>query len=160
MSMSELANASLIGRATLYRYFPTKQVLLESIRDDALRNIERVLSDESSSVDIRESLTRIARAVLVQSAIGVLLERERVAFDGDALETSLYSRVDQLFMRAKREGVVDQNIDTRDITYHFLGILRTGSWLVSKKHASVETSASTAVRLLLCGFGPPQKDRI
>ncbi len=66
--MAEIAAESRIGRATLYRHFPTREVLIEAILARALDDVERAIAasrlDEGGA---SEALTRLIAALFEMS---------------------------------------------------------------------------------------------
>jgi AcrR family transcriptional regulator len=63
--MHEVAAAAGLGRATLYRHFPTREALVEAIREQAVEDAEQALAacrlDEGSATD---ALRRLCAAWL------------------------------------------------------------------------------------------------
>jgi AcrR family transcriptional regulator len=63
--MNEVAAAAGLGRATLYRHFPTREALVDAIREQALEDAEQALAacrlDEGSAAD---ALRRLCAAWL------------------------------------------------------------------------------------------------
>lgn len=158
MSMAELAEKAGIGRATLYRYFPNRQILLEYIRDYALQELSEVITDTiSSAMEIKEALASISRATLAQSEIGLLLMREKVIIDQTTLETTLFAPLDNIIEKAVAQGLLTSNIPVRTLTYYFAGLIRTSTVLIIQGNISVEQATRYILQLFFAGFG--QADR-
>jgi AcrR family transcriptional regulator len=58
--MADVAAGAGVGRATLYRHFPTREALMQAIRDQAVEDAERALAacrlDEGSATDALQRL--------------------------------------------------------------------------------------------------------
>jgi AcrR family transcriptional regulator len=64
-SMAEIAFAAGIGRATLYRYFPTREALVSGLVRDAVDELTAAVeAAELDTVDLREGVARLGRAFL------------------------------------------------------------------------------------------------
>ncbi len=154
MSMSDLAEAAGIGRATLYRYFPNRQALLDSIISRAVCDLKSlVASSGSNELQTRESLTRFARAVLAKAGIALIFMRERIVVDKEILEKTIVAPLNAMIEDAQNVGIFKQDIPSRAITFFYLGLLRAGIMLVAEESSTVEESAAHAVRLLFDGCG-------
>lgn len=154
MSMAEVAEAAGVGRATLYRYFPTRQALLDSINSRALGDLSQLISAvERADLCARESLSRIARAVLAQAGIALLLMRERVVRNEGTFEESVFKPLNVMIYGAQESKEFDFDVPSRSITMLFLGLLRAGIVLVSEGSGTVEEVAANVVRLLFEGLG-------
>jgi len=65
VSMAEIAAAAGIGRATLYRYYPTREALVTGLMLDALDQVAQgIAAAELDTVDVREGVARLGRAFL------------------------------------------------------------------------------------------------
>lgn len=158
MSMGDVAEAAGVGRATLYRYFPNRKILLESIRDQSLLELGTLIhSSNKDGVETKEALGRIARSVLTQAGISLLLIRERVVFDKQILEETLFQPLDKLFTTVQQNEQLLPHIPVRTITLFFIGLLRTGSSLVAEEVCSTEETASYIIKLIFDGFGNSSK---
>ena len=154
MSMADVAEAAGVGRATLYRYFPTRQALLDSISGRALGDLSQLISAvEKTDLSARESLSRIARAVLAQAGIALLLMRERVVVNDGTFEESVFKPLNLMIDVAQKSKEFDPDVASRSITMLFLGLLRAGVVLVSEGSSTVEEVAANIVRLLFDGLG-------
>lgn len=68
-SMAEIAAAAGVGRATLYRYYPTREALVTGLMRDALDEVvTAVEAAELDTVDVREGVARLGRAFLGTAA--------------------------------------------------------------------------------------------
>jgi TetR/AcrR family transcriptional regulator, mexCD-oprJ operon repressor len=77
-SVAEIAAAAGVGRATLYRYFPTREALLEALAAEALQELAARITDAGlERVPVPEALQRLLRAFLTVSDRYVVLARER-----------------------------------------------------------------------------------
>lgn len=157
LSMGELAEKAGVGRATLYRYFPNRKQLLESIRDLALEEISEVITQTlTSNLKTEDALARISRAILNRAELGVLFIREKIVIDKPLLERLLLSPVDQIFIEAQGDGAITSSLKPRIITTYFLGLLRTGSLLVVQNDSSPEEAAADIINLIFHGFRAPE----
>ena len=77
-SMLDIAAAAGVGRATVYRYFPTRQALLDELAGVALERAgERLSAAGLDRVPAREGISRAVRALVAVGEYFVVLERER-----------------------------------------------------------------------------------
>ncbi|MFE9427573.1 helix-turn-helix domain-containing protein [Kitasatospora sp. NPDC006697] len=68
-SMADIARAAGVGRATLYRYFDTRQALLDALADAAVDDLgDRLDQAGLAIVPVREAFARVFHAFLVTGA--------------------------------------------------------------------------------------------
>jgi AcrR family transcriptional regulator len=76
--MTDVAAAAGVARATVYRYFPNRQALLDELALLALREIDdRLGSARLGEVPLKEGVTRVVRALVDVGDLFVILARER-----------------------------------------------------------------------------------
>jgi AcrR family transcriptional regulator len=106
-SMGEIAAAAEVGRATLYRHYPTREALLAALAAQALDEIaERVADAGLERASVQEGIARLARVFLTVGDRYVVLVRERVRADPKESERRLGGPLRALFERGAHEGVL------------------------------------------------------
>lgn len=115
--MHEIADRAGVGRATLYRHFPTRDELLTALRRRAREQGKTAMAaarpDEGDPV---EALVRIVAALVDVGA------RNRVLFGSEMNKPTLAQRekhfepVTRVFERAQREGMVDPAVSATWLT--------------------------------------------
>ena len=89
-SMNDVAAAAGVARATVYRYFPSREALLDELARAAVEDVGERLA--SARVDAVAPPEGIARAVRVLVDVGdpfVLLARRRARSDADGFGRTL-----------------------------------------------------------------------
>src|ERR687885_1764534 len=77
-SMADVAAAAGVARATVYRYFPNREALLEALGRLALEDAgERLSAARLAEVPVDEGLSRAVRALVTVGDRFVVLARER-----------------------------------------------------------------------------------
>ncbi len=152
MSMSEVAEAIGVARATLYRYFPNRQALLDAIGAHAIEELRQLVSEAGDSeLSMRESLSRIARAVMVKAGVALMLIREPEVMDRSIVEERFVAQVDMMVRKAQDAGLCSNELSSRAITLMFLGLLRSGIVLVAEGSRTAEEAAADVVRVFFDG---------
>ena len=92
-SMGDVATAAGVSRATLYRYFPTREELVRALRASALRNARARLDQaDLNSVPVPDALARLTRALVTTGAHYTVVLHEQGPADRDPERlTALYA---------------------------------------------------------------------
>ena len=89
-SMNDVAEAAGVARATVYRYFPNREALLDELARAAVRDVDaRLASARIDEVAPEEGIARAVRALVDVGDSFVLLARERLRSDPERFERSL-----------------------------------------------------------------------
>jgi len=110
-SMVEIAEAAGVGRATLYRHFPTRDALLAALAVQALDEIAQRVADAGlEQTSVIEGIERLARVFLTVADRYVVLVRERVRPEPDEAERRVGGPLRAVFERGLREGVLRSDL--------------------------------------------------
>ena len=123
-SMNDVAAEAGVARATVYRYFPNRQALLDELAraavDDADARLGAARIDE---VAPEEGIARAVRALVDVGDPFVLLARERVRSDPHHFERRLTGPLRRLFDRGQAEGVFRADIGSARLTESLIGLI-------------------------------------
>ena len=112
-SMSDVAAAAGVARATVYRYYPSRQALLDALADVAVADAgARLASARIDQVPAEEGVRRAARALVEVGDYFLVVARERVRPDPDEFERRLAAPVRQLFERGQATGDIRDDVPT------------------------------------------------
>jgi TetR/AcrR family transcriptional regulator, mexCD-oprJ operon repressor len=123
-SMNEVAEAAGVARATVYRYFPNRETLLDELAQAAVTDVDARL--ESARIDEVSPEEGIARAVRALVDVGdplVLLVRGRRRSDPERFERGLRRPLVRLFERGQAGGDIRADITSARLTESFIGLI-------------------------------------
>src|SRR5438105_2744341 len=106
-NMADVAAAAGISRATLYRYYPDREALLDALASHALAAAAARLADAGlERAPVEEAIERIVRALTaVGDRYGVLL-REQVEADPGEIERLVAAPMRAVFPRGLESGLL------------------------------------------------------
>lgn len=150
--VAEVAAAAGVGRATIYRHFPSREELIDALReharDEARERLAAVDVDEGDPV---EALERMVRAML---ALG---ERYRVIFPPDQRNERrsevLLQPLGRLIARAQAEGVIDPELPRAWVVASLRALLRGAVGEIEARRLARDAAAQRIVRTLVRGVG-------
>lgn len=156
-SMSDVASAAGVGRATLYRHFASREELLRAIRLESLRECRHALEDvPAPGVAFQEGLRQVIAALLQ------VLDRYRVlaaappADRSDPQQRPLLEEIERplldLFRRGAADGEVASDLDPGLILVMLSGMLTGARRAIAEGRLSTDI-ADVLARTLLRGIG-------
>jgi TetR/AcrR family transcriptional regulator, mexCD-oprJ operon repressor len=149
-SMNDVAAAAGVARATVYRYFPNRQALLDELARVALSDAEaRLRSARIDEVAPEEGIARAVRALVDLGDSFVILARERVRSDPDRFERTLTRALRQLFERGQESGDLRTDIPSARLTEPLIGMI--AAVLTSTPPLGKEDMIDTITGLFLDG---------
>ncbi len=123
-NMNDVAAAAGVARATVYRYFPNRQALLDELAQVALSDAEtRLAAARIDEVDPLEGIVRAVRALVDVGDAFVLLARERVRSEPGRFDRSVSRPLRQVFERAQASGNVRGDIAAARLTESLFGLI-------------------------------------
>jgi TetR/AcrR family transcriptional regulator, mexCD-oprJ operon repressor len=151
-SMTEVASAAGVGRATLYRYYPTREALLDALSAAALRDAGARLADAGlDSVPVEVAVERMVRSLVSVGERYAVLAQERVAPDEMEVDRLLRRPISAVFERGRREGTIRDDLPHEILMELFGGVLQATVQLVITGRLGVEDAAATATAVFLHG---------
>jgi TetR/AcrR family transcriptional regulator, mexCD-oprJ operon repressor len=123
-NMNDVATAAGVARATVYRYFPNREALLEALAQATVSDVDaRLASARINEVAPEEGIARAVRALVDVGDSFVLLARERLRSDPARFERSLTQPLRQLFERGQAAGDIRDDITSARLTEAMIGLI-------------------------------------
>jgi TetR/AcrR family transcriptional regulator, mexCD-oprJ operon repressor len=149
-SMADIAAAAQITRGTLYRYFPTREALIQAIEAAANAEAGRRLTEANlDQVPVHEGLARATRALVTVGEDFIVLLRER-----RPPEPGFAAPLEALLERGRESGQIRTDVPLATLVESLLVLIgacvRTGE----AAGMGLEDVSSTALRLFLTGARP------
>jgi TetR/AcrR family transcriptional regulator, mexCD-oprJ operon repressor len=149
-SMADIAAAAEITRGTLYRYFPTRESLIQAIEAAANEEAGRRLTEANlDQVPVEEGLARATRALVTVGEDFIVLLRER-----RPPEPGFAAPLEALLERGREAGEIRTDVPLATLVESLLALI--GACVRTGKAAGMglEDVSSTALRLFLTGARP------
>jgi AcrR family transcriptional regulator len=122
--MNDVAEAAGVARATVYRYFPNREALLDELTQAAVSDVDaRLASARIDEVSPEEGITRAVRALVDVGDSFVLLARERLRSDPERFERKLGQPLRRLFERGQAGGDIRDDIAGARLTESLIGLI-------------------------------------
>jgi TetR/AcrR family transcriptional regulator, mexCD-oprJ operon repressor len=123
-SMNDVAEAAGVARATVYRYFPNRESLLEALARAAVSDVDaRLASARIDEVAPEEGIARAVRALVEVGSPFVLLARDRLRSDPEQFERALTQPLRRLFERGQSAGDIRDDITSARLTESLIGLI-------------------------------------
>ena len=123
-SMNDVAEAAGVARATVYRYFPNREALLDELARAAVSDVDaRLASARIDEVAPEEGIARAVRALVDVGDSFVLLARERLRSDPERFERKLIQPLRRLFERGQAAGDIRDDITSARLTESLIGLI-------------------------------------
>lgn len=153
-SLDDVARAADVGRATLYRHFPSREALLVALRDEAVEEIGRRFADASlDRVPVAEALERIVRATLVVGDRYSVVAREKPErLEHHRVEELMRAPIRAVFARGVAEGTIRADVPLDTLLALFGSALGAGVRLVSERSETLEDATAYVTACALDGL--------
>jgi TetR/AcrR family transcriptional regulator, mexCD-oprJ operon repressor len=159
-NMAEVAAAGGVSRATLYRYYPSREALLHALAAQALADAGRRIADAGlERCRVPEAIERIVRALLAVGDRYAVLLGEQVQPDPAEAERVVGGPLRGVFARGIAQGELRDDIPPEVLQELFGGLLIGAIKLVGDRVLGLEETAATTTALFLDGARAPQPAR-
>lgn len=133
-SMNDVAAAAGVARATVYRYFPNRQALLDRLAEVAVTDAgARLASARIDEVEPDEGVARAVRALIDVGDYFIALAHERIRPAPEEFEEKIAGPLGRLFERGQASGAIRADVP--------------GSWLTESLVALVVGALSATPSL-------------
>lgn len=156
-SMTQVAEAAGVGRATLYRHVPCREALVRLLVVRAIADIGMRLDGAAlDTVPLDEGLARLARLMLGAQLEFVALKRLVDAAGESAVQeakanATIGLQVLAVFRRGLRDGDLRDDLDAEQHRDLFSSLLKSLAPSVEDGRMSVERAAAIVVSMYLSG---------
>jgi TetR/AcrR family transcriptional regulator, mexCD-oprJ operon repressor len=149
-SMNDVAEAAGVARATVYRYFPNREALLDELAASGIREVAaRLASARIDAVAPEEGIVRGVRALVELGDLFVVMAREPMRSDPERFEHGLVRPLRDLFERGQASGEIREDITSARLTQSLIGLIV--AVLTSRPSLGREDMTATITGLFLDG---------
>jgi TetR/AcrR family transcriptional repressor of mexCD-oprJ operon len=152
-SMEEVAEAAGVGRATLYRYFPSRDALLQALEAAAVEQVcVKIAEAELETVPVREGIARLNRGFLdAGDKYVALLRLGRKTTDPDVIEQRIAAPVRALIHRGVQDGTLRADIPPDLLLGMFTALLEGALQTSARARLGVEAAGAAITSAFLTG---------
>ena len=148
-SMDQIAASAGIGRATLYRYFASREQLVSAMAAASVHELAARLADARlDTVPFDEAIARLARTLLSAGAKFAALGADSTSYP--AFDAEVAEPLRSLFRRGFADGALRHDIPADVQLDLFSGLIRTGLELTDRGDG-VESTAAAITSVFLRG---------
>ena len=152
-SMEEVAEAAGVGRATLYRYFPSREALLRALEAAAVEQLcVKIAEAELDTVPVAEGIARLNRGFLdAGDKYVALLRAGRKTTDARVIEHRIAAPVRALIHRGVQDGTLRADIPPEMLLGMFTALLESALQMTAQARLGVEAASAAITTAFLTG---------
>jgi len=154
-NMADVAANAGVSRATLYRYYPSREALLQALAAQALTDAGSRIADAGlERCPVPEAIERIVRALLAVGDRYVVLLGEQVEPDPAEAERVVGAPLKAVFARGIDQGILRDDLPPEVLQELFGGLITAAIKLIGARRLGLEEIAAATTALFLDGARP------
>jgi AcrR family transcriptional regulator len=153
-SMDEIATAAGVARATLYRYFPSREELLRAMALASVRELTLAIRQaELSAVPFEEAIARLARGIIATGSRYVAVSADSATYSAihPGFELEVIAPIRELFGRAHAAGLLRAELEPELAMRLFSGLVKAAVEAAGNGRQGTERAAAAVTSLFLHG---------
>ena len=160
-SMNDVAAAAGVARATLYRYFPTRERLLQDLTTSAIDvTATRLAEADLDAIPVAEGIARVARVVAASgSKYAALVSQFGRGNTGREEQQRIRPMIEALLRRGIDDGTFRSDITADELGFLFGSLLEAGARMAAEHQAGAEKAAALVTSVFLHGTQRRKEDR-
>ena len=156
-SLTDVAAAAGVARATLYRHFPTREQLLQALSAAAHDAVAARLAEaDLDAVPVSEAIARVAR-VIASGGSKYAAVTGRLGTSGGAgdAEQQIGTMIKSLLRRGIDDGTLRRDLTVDELAVTLGSLLRAAARMTADHQAGVEKAAALVTSVFLHGTRNP-----
>jgi AcrR family transcriptional regulator len=151
-SMADVATAAGISRATLYRYFASKEELLRALAGAAIDDVSaRLDAADLDTVPVREALARVTRALVACGVKFAVIVEDHRYVDADDVHRRVGDRIRAVFERGIADGTLRGDLPAEVLARLFGALLGGALRSMVQFDGGIERTSAAVCSLFLHG---------
>ncbi|HXA32957.1 MAG TPA: TetR/AcrR family transcriptional regulator [Acidimicrobiales bacterium] len=154
-SMEDVASAAGVGRATIYRYFPSRDDLLSALADVAIEDAHRrIVEADLERATVPEALARIVRAVVACGIKFSVVTSDHSQVDRIRVDSLIRDPIRAVFQRGQDEGVMRTDVTADLLVDLFGGLTKVALQIADGDELGAEEASAVITSIFLDGARP------
>jgi TetR/AcrR family transcriptional repressor of mexCD-oprJ operon len=151
-NLADVAAAAGVSRATLYRYYPSREALLEALGAHALAELASRLDDAGlERAPIKEAVERLARAIVAVGDRYAVLASAQCTPDRADSERLVGAPMRAVFERGIASGHLRHDLPADVLLELFAGTIMAAIKLTQRQQLGAEEASAAAAAIFLDG---------